>query len=295
MNINTQNRETYFLLYVDNELTLQDREAVEKFVLDNPAYISEFNAIKQTVLKEEEVIFEDKALLYRLPEMEATLPKFVKQNLYREETKVITGYFSSSRIIRITAIAALLVLFIGYPFYTNKSLDSNNKNNNDLVISQNKQATTSPLNKANLISDNNNNLNTNASVIVNAQKNVVINNHPLLTKGKASLIEQQITLPTEGSPNQKQMVAETETAFNMLNIEKEILPATESTAHTNSEISSANMTSAAVEETESYNNINTDDHDRSLYIANFEIDGDKLRGFSRRINAFFKRNKNEKQ
>jgi hypothetical protein len=38
-----------------------------------------------------------------------------------------------------------------------------------------------------------------------------------------------------------------------------------------------------------------DENDRTLYIANFEIDGEKLRGISRRINAIFKRNKNEKQ
>ena len=44
-----------------------------------------------------------------------------------------------------------------------------------------------------------------------------------------------------------------------------------------------------------YNNINVEDRDRSIYIANFEIDGEKLRGVTRRINAILKRNKNEKQ
>ena len=54
-------------------------------------------------------------------------------------------------------------------------------------------------------------------------------------------------------------------------------------------------TSTSIEEKESYENIDTDERDRSVYIANLEIDGDKIRGFSRRINALFKRNKNEKQ
>jgi hypothetical protein len=50
-----------------------------------------------------------------------------------------------------------------------------------------------------------------------------------------------------------------------------------------------------INETDQYTKLNVDDNDRSLYIANFEIDGEKLRGISRRINALFKRNKNEKQ
>jgi hypothetical protein len=46
---------------------------------------------------------------------------------------------------------------------------------------------------------------------------------------------------------------------------------------------------------ENMNTINMDENDRSLYIASFEIDGEKLRGVTRRINAYLRRNKNEKQ
>ena len=60
----------------------------------------------------------------------------------------------------------------------------------------------------------------------------------------------------------------------------------------NTTINNANIIS---ETPENYNTINTDEHDRTIYIANFEIDGDKLRGVTRRINALFKRNKNDKQ
>jgi hypothetical protein len=56
-----------------------------------------------------------------------------------------------------------------------------------------------------------------------------------------------------------------------------------------------NTTINQYEEQENYNKINTEDHDRSIYIANFEIDGDKLRGISRRFNSIFKKNKNDKQ
>jgi hypothetical protein len=46
--------------------------------------------------------------------------------------------------------------------------------------------------------------------------------------------------------------------------------------------------------TSSQNEMNTEDPDRGIYIANFEIDGDKLRGISRRIGAFLKHNKSDK-
>jgi hypothetical protein len=47
-------------------------------------------------------------------------------------------------------------------------------------------------------------------------------------------------------------------------------------------------------EKESFEEINTEDNDRIIHISNFEVDGDKFRGITRRIGAIFKRNKSEK-
>ena len=47
-------------------------------------------------------------------------------------------------------------------------------------------------------------------------------------------------------------------------------------------------------EKERFEEINTEDNDRVIYISNIELDGDKFRGVTRRIGAIFKRNKNEK-
>jgi hypothetical protein len=57
----------------------------------------------------------------------------------------------------------------------------------------------------------------------------------------------------------------------------------------------SNESSVVAEAKEEFENINTDNPDRTMYIANMEIDGDKLRGFTRRIGAFIKRNKTEKE
>ena len=42
-----------------------------------------------------------------------------------------------------------------------------------------------------------------------------------------------------------------------------------------------------------YSNIDTDEEDRSINIANLEIDGAKFRELSRKITTLFKRNKPE--
>jgi hypothetical protein len=44
-----------------------------------------------------------------------------------------------------------------------------------------------------------------------------------------------------------------------------------------------------------YEVIDTEDPNRTIYIANFEIDGNKFRGITRRVSAFLKRNKSDKE
>jgi hypothetical protein len=44
-----------------------------------------------------------------------------------------------------------------------------------------------------------------------------------------------------------------------------------------------------------YEVIDTEDPNRTIFIANFEIDGNKFRGITRRVSALLKRNKSEKE
>ncbi len=74
--INTTNYEEYFLLYVDNELTPAEKDAVEKFVLQHPALQEEFSLLKQTVLAPEIIEFGDKQSLYRKEEEERRVVPF---------------------------------------------------------------------------------------------------------------------------------------------------------------------------------------------------------------------------
>lgn len=63
--IAVENYEEQFLLYVDNELTNDAKEDVEKFVLQHPELQDAFTLLKQTKLESEQIIFEGKESLLR--------------------------------------------------------------------------------------------------------------------------------------------------------------------------------------------------------------------------------------
>jgi len=63
MNINRNNYENIFLLYVDGELSAEQRNAVDLFVYQNPDLAVELEMLLQTKLPFEEIIFEEKEIL----------------------------------------------------------------------------------------------------------------------------------------------------------------------------------------------------------------------------------------
>jgi anti-sigma factor RsiW len=66
MNITRHNYEEFFLLYVDNELSIVQRKAVEAFVEENPDLRPELVMLQQSILPADEpVMFMDKASLLR--------------------------------------------------------------------------------------------------------------------------------------------------------------------------------------------------------------------------------------
>lgn len=68
--INLNNYETWFLLYVDQELTLADQQKVELFVLQHPSLQAEFELFQQTKLANETWVFEHKDSLYKTEKAE---------------------------------------------------------------------------------------------------------------------------------------------------------------------------------------------------------------------------------
>ena len=77
------------------------------------------------------------------------------------------------------------------------------------------------------------------------------------------------------------------------NIQASDLPTNEITLLPNKIATSTNSKATNNVSPTTYQVVDTDEEDRSIYIANLEIDAAALRGITRRFNALFKRNKSE--
>jgi hypothetical protein len=290
MEINTQNYESYFLLYIDNELTASQKKEVASFIAANPEYEQTLIQLQKTILVPEEIEFEDKMLLYRFEEMEATLTSSFKKSLYRNESKVIKGFFGGPAKRYAMAVAALFICIIGYQWIsetqaieTGKSLVQTANANNAITLDNNAAKLPATIN----------------------QTNQVIQEHTLPSKSIAytntQTTNQQNTaqiLPEtryEVAENQHRSTVQTSSQMEAANpIETIIVPAATNVRTSASETVSASVNNNS-NNSESYENVNTDNADRTIYVANFEIDGEKLRGLGRRFNALLKRNKTDKE
>lgn len=65
MTINRHNYEEFFLLYVDNELTVLEKKAVENFVIQNAGLAHELEMLQQATLSNNTIEFADKELLFK--------------------------------------------------------------------------------------------------------------------------------------------------------------------------------------------------------------------------------------
>ena len=76
MDINRNNYETFFLLYLDRELNTADRIEVENFLNENADLQKEFRLLQNTVQWPAEIVFEQKETLYRKEEKRRVLPVY---------------------------------------------------------------------------------------------------------------------------------------------------------------------------------------------------------------------------
>lgn len=85
MNINRHNYESFFLLYIDNELSVQERNALELFVQENADLQEELDMLKQSVVKADNTVFEGKNKLFKpailLPETAEQLLLYIDEEL----------------------------------------------------------------------------------------------------------------------------------------------------------------------------------------------------------------------
>ena len=95
MIVNIQNYETYFLLYIDNELSATEKAAVELFIQQNPSYQQELTFLQNVKLgfsenaseesAEEKIIFEDKLSLYQISESDTACLLYLEHEMLASE------------------------------------------------------------------------------------------------------------------------------------------------------------------------------------------------------------------
>jgi hypothetical protein len=66
--INRNNYEEYMLLYIDGELSSDERQAMDAFLQVNPDLKEELELLQQTILRPEQIAFTDKNTLYKKEE-----------------------------------------------------------------------------------------------------------------------------------------------------------------------------------------------------------------------------------
>jgi hypothetical protein len=122
--ITRDNYEEFFLLYIDNELSVADREAVEQFVAHHPDLQEEWKALLHCrLLPDEELVFTDRDTLYRTEaeEEEEDLPRFSpdlsivfpdKAILYKQEKDERIIWLPWLRVGVAAAMAGIVALLV---------------------------------------------------------------------------------------------------------------------------------------------------------------------------------------
>lgn len=314
MQINESTYETIFLLYIDNELNPKERLQVEAWIAENPSYALLMEELKATVLAPEKLSYSLKANLkkqntdtileviendvedwdptysnYLMQEMQAIqgLSRKFKNSLKKETASkglLIKAFgFNQNKFTYTAAAAALLMLFVGYKQLTNTTqpntlaaitTNTNTASENTIVPSAiKKDAVLLPETKTSQQPT------VVGLVQVMEPENVIASNSKTLVNQPILVVETEAKYePTEANASSNN---------TSLLSDKIINESTNSIDSDDTFVKDANLPI-------SYEVIDTEDPNRSIYIANFEIDGNRLRGLKRKVNSLFKNNKSDR-
>ncbi|MEO6491167.1 MAG: hypothetical protein ABIO04_14590 [Ferruginibacter sp.] len=104
MSINRNNYETFFLLYVDNELSASDRKVVDLFVKENEDLQQELQLLLDTTLPEENITFQfTRSLMkeeFAIDSLQESMLLFLDKELDKQEEKVMKQGIASNTDIK---------------------------------------------------------------------------------------------------------------------------------------------------------------------------------------------------
>jgi hypothetical protein len=275
MELNQNNYENYLLLYIDNELTASERAEVELFLASNPKQADELKVLQGVKINPEHIEYTDKTSLYRFEEMNATLDPAFKKSLYKNSSNN-AKLIDIKKIYWATGSIAAIALGI---FFGIKTLSNQADILQEQIVASISQSRTK-------LPESNTNQTIN-TISIETKSSIVKSN----IQSTSELSNKNLPINTSIARNDPALIPVD--AVNVENKEKESI-----IASTPSSITPlANNSIIEVEqknEKEVFEEINTEDNDRVIHISNFEVDGDKFRGITRRLGAILKRNKSEK-
>lgn len=279
--INLQNHEEQFLLYVDNELDEVSKEKVETFVLQHPALQESFTLLKQTRLEPEAIVFSDKSSLYR-----------------KEEKENPVFYLRWQRI----AVAAALIGF-AVLVWTVLPSDTSSKGNTaklelktDVTSPKNTNGTVASTNTDTKIlpKENSTTLSSTATVQPALEKNnadilsPIVNTNNLIAN---DVSVQNNTETVSGGLKKEDIISNPVEPVEKPQFSQKIPSGNASLA--NADMVKVNHSEDAENNEEIihqtvYRELDTDDEKKSLYLGSLEINKDKLRGFFRKAGSIFR-------
>ena len=340
MEINQHNYEHYFLMYIDNELSAEEKAAVNDFIMQYPNYANKLETLQQLKISPDTLIYENKFSLYKLSEQDeqsityldnemtseekasfenklsanTSLQSTVKQwqatfitppttieiapnfknSLYKKSAQ-IKPLWATVTFKRWASVAAILVVVIGYNLFNaeNKQEKPSFTNINGVKTELNKTAVIE-INKGTDINA------TKKSIALNKIKKEtllpIVNTNAQAQNENANSNFNALNKKNIAVPNNDVAIAllakediNTKTNNETITLTKEMLPLSISNVNEEAKNNIEAITPIQVQ----YSNIDTDEEDRSINIANLEIDGAKFRELSRKITTLFKRNKPE--
>jgi len=272
--ISFNNYESWFLLFIDNELSIADRQKVELFVLQHPQLQNEFELLQATKLAPEEWVFKNKEILYQ-----------------KEEQKRPVVYM---RWLRYAAAAVMIGLMA-----TVWMVAPTNQLKTPLEINgaEPEMVGTQPEKKSDKSETREDQTPANSSVQINPKTslqtqdpiNNTIKEQPLVSNNSLITI-----IDNEPVKKEEQTIARVEQ--NPIQAEK-IVPVTnvvagrndiENNQGANIEPAESKNDTAPEEVKPVYTALEDSDEDKSLFIGALEINKDKLRGLFRKAGTIFR-------
>ncbi|NNV56784.1 anti-sigma factor family protein [Limnovirga soli] len=257
--ITMDNYESYFLLYIDNELDAKSKAEVETFVLQHPALQVNFTLLRELVLPAEIIEFTGKDSLYK-----------------KEERRVIPiGWM---RLAVAAAIAGLaIVIWWMVPGTTDIApanvvalTPANNLKQQQPVASTKSPAITAPV-----------------EVPKTAVANIITK--PVEQRKQPIPIQTNNDKTVAQTNNDNNLLPQTNNGVKEVNVETYIPTiAKEETNVLPVPANTQEQVLAAVTQPAAYRELNTnDDNDASLYVGNLNINKNKLRGVIKKVGGIF--------